>query len=74
MKKRYTITLDEEKVAELKDWLAGKHISFSGYFNTILCEQLAAVKFLGLPADVGSMSFSDVMGLFSRMAKGLSVK
>ena len=74
MKKRYTVTLDQDKVEELQGWLEKKHLTFSGYLNAILCEQLAVVKMLGVPADVGSMPLSDFMGLFSRIVKGLTAK
>jgi len=74
MKKRYNVTLDQEKVEELQAWLAKKHLSLSGYLNAILCEQLAVVKMIGAPADVSSMPFGEVMGLFSRIVKGLTAK
>jgi hypothetical protein len=74
MKKRYNVTLDQEKVEEMQAWLKKKHLSLSGYLNAIICEQLAVVKMLGVPTDVGSMSLRDFMGLFSRIVKGLTVK
>jgi hypothetical protein len=74
MKKRYNVTLDQEKVEELQAWLEKKNLSLSGYLNAILCEQLGVIKMLGVPADVGSMPLSEFMGLFSRIVKGLTIK
>jgi len=74
MKKRFNVTLDQEKVEELQVWLEKKHLSLSGYLNAIVCEQTAVVKMLGVPVDVGSMPLSDFMGLFSRIMKGLAAK
>ena len=36
MKKSYTITLDEEKVDEIRVWLEKKGLSFSGYLNSLI--------------------------------------
>jgi hypothetical protein len=74
MKKRYNVTLDQEKVEELQAWLEKKHLSLSGYLNAILCEQTAVVKMLGVPVDVASMPLGEFAGLFSRIVKGLTAK
>jgi hypothetical protein len=47
MKKVYSINLDEEKVEEIKVWLDKRGLSFSSYLNSLIEEQLEAMKIYG---------------------------
>jgi len=70
MKKSYTITLDEEKVEEIRIWLEEKGLSFSGYLNSLIDEQLKAMKLYG---DVDSpVTVLGVMKVFKKMVGNLN--
>lgn len=73
MKKPVSLNLDDKAVVEIKEWLAvhRPNLSFSGYIDLIIKEQLAAIRMVGGSEDVSKMPFGEVMGLFSRMVKGL---
>jgi len=47
MKKVYSINLDEDKVEEIRKWLEPKGLSFSGYINSLIEEQLGAMELYG---------------------------
>jgi hypothetical protein len=47
MKKVYSINLDEDKVEEIRKWLEPKGLSLSGYINSLVEEQLEAMKLYG---------------------------
>ena len=72
MKHLYTVSLDREKVEALKLWLEPKAISFSGYLNSLMCEQLAAVERFKIPADVSEMKLTEFAQLFQKMAVNLA--
>lgn len=72
MKKNYTVSLDVEKVEELKVWLEPKAISFSGYLNSLLSEQMEAVRKFDIPADVSGMRLEEFAGMFQKMAVSLA--
>jgi len=70
MKKSYTITLDEEKVDEIRVWLEKKGLSFSGYLNSLIEEQLKAMKLYG---DVDSpVTILKLMKMFKKMVGNLN--
>jgi hypothetical protein len=76
MKKQVSLSLDADAVAEIKEWLVVNrpNISFSGYIDLIMKEQLAAVRLVGKSEDVSKLPFGEVVGLFFRMLKGMSSK
>jgi hypothetical protein len=70
MKKNYTISLDEEKVDEIKVWLDKHNLTFSGYLNSLIEEQLSAMVLYG---DVGSkVTVLGVMKIFKKMVGNLN--
>jgi len=71
MKKVYSVNLDEEAVEFVRPFLEKKGLSFSGFLNQSVVEYAAAVKDLDLPDDVGKMTITDFMAMFSRMVKGM---
>lgn len=44
MKQRYQLSLDKEKVEGIKVWLKSRGLTFSGYINSLIDEQLNAIK------------------------------
>jgi hypothetical protein len=72
MKKKYLISLDEEKVDELKAWLKKRGISsFSGYLNTLIDEQLEAIKLFAPRGDTSKVTTKTLLTMASRMVKDL---
>lgn len=45
-KKTYAITLDEDKVEPFKEWLKKRGLTFSGYLNSVIDEQVAAIEMI----------------------------
>ena len=45
-KKVYTITLDQAKVEPFNAWLKDKSLTFSGYLNSIIDEQVEAIEMI----------------------------
>lgn len=72
MRKNYMLSLDEEKAEELKGWLEPKGLTFSGYINSLVCEQLATIREFKIPADTSEMKLADYARLFQKMAVSLS--
>ena len=72
MKKNYTVSLDEEKVEGLKVWLEPKAISFSGYLNSLISEQMAAVEKFKIPANTAEIKLTDFARMFQQMAVSLA--
>lgn len=71
MKKVYSVNLDEEAVEYVRPYLEKKGVSFSGFLNQAVVEYAAALKGANLPDDVGKMTITDLMAMFSRMVKGM---
>jgi hypothetical protein len=69
-KKKYTFTLDEEPVEELRVLLKAKGVSLSGFIASVLREQADVMKMVEKTGG-GDMPVSDFFALFSRMMKGL---
>lgn len=68
-KKTYSITLDEDKVDLLKDWLDKKGLTFSGYLNSMIDEQVEAIEM------VSSIKGRNVTsGTLLKMAGKMAVK
>ena len=72
MRKNYTLSLEEGKVEELRAWLAPKGVTFSGYVNGLICEQMDAVRMFDIPANVAVMKLSEFARMFQRMAVNLA--
>lgn len=70
MKKRYNLMLDEENVEQLKKWLAPKGINFSGYMNSLLTENMEAIKILEGVEDLKDLNIGQLTKLYAGMAKG----
>lgn len=72
MKKKYTICLDEDKVDKIKAWLEKRGISsFSGYLNTLIDEQIEAMKLFAPGGDTGRVTQKDLLKIASKMVKEL---
>lgn len=72
MKTNYTITLDKEKVDELKVWLKKRGVaSFSGYINTLIDEQLAAIKLFAPDGDTSKVTTRMLLTMAGKMVKEL---
>ena len=71
MKTKYTITLDKDKVDEIKIWLDKRGVSFSGYLNTIIDEQLEAMKLFAPDGDTTKVTAKTLLNMASKMAKEL---
>lgn len=72
MKTNYTICLDKEKVEQLKKWLEKRGISsFSGYLNTLIDEQLEAIKLFAPNGDTSKVTAKTLLNMASKMAKEL---
>lgn len=70
MKKHYDITLDKEKVDELKAWLEKRGVSsFSGYLNTLIDEQLEAIKLFTPNGDTSKVTTRMLLTMASKMVK-----
>lgn len=70
MKKHYDITLDKEKVDELKAWLEKRGVSsFSGYVNTLIDEQLEAIKLFAPNGDTSKVTTRMLLTMASKMVK-----
>lgn len=70
MKKHYDITLDKEKVDELKAWLEKRGVSsFSGYLNTLIDEQLEAIKLFAPNGDTSKVTTRMLLTMASKMVK-----
>ena len=46
-KRNYTLSLNEEKVDQVKVWLDKQGLTFSGYIDSLIEEQLAAMVLYG---------------------------
>ena len=74
MKKRYTINLDEKETEELRKWLAVKGLSFSGYMNSLVHEQMVAIKDLDIQPAVENMTVDQFEALVRKMAVSLKLE
>ena len=74
MKNRYTLTLDVKETEELRKWLAVKGLSFSGYMNSLVHEQMDVIKDLGIQSDVENMTLDQFEGLVRKMAVTLKTE
>lgn len=71
MKKPYTVTLDEEKVDELKTWLDKNGQTFSGYLNMLIDENLEALQKFAPKGDKTRLTFFDLLRMSGKMSKEL---
>lgn len=71
MKKAYLITLDEDKVEELKAWLAKSGLTFSGYINSTIEEQINALRKFAPNGDYSKVTMRTLLSMASDMVKEL---
>ncbi len=71
MKKNYMISLDEEKVNILKPWLEKNGMTFSGYMNALIDEQLSALELFALAGDKTKVSTWGLLKMAGKMSKDL---
>jgi len=68
-KQMYSLTLDKEKVEEIKVWLDKRGLTFSGYINSLIEEQLSAMILYG---DLdGKPTVLNLMKVFKKMVGNL---
>lgn len=72
MKKTYTITLDEEKVDSLKVWLETRGLSFSGYLNSLIDEQITAIELFSSSGGQKKVSTVQLIKMAGKMVKKLN--
>lgn len=70
-KKRYTMTLDEEEMDVLLEWIRPKGITISGYFNALVHDNVKAIKILAGVDDLKDVSFGQLTELFASMSQQL---
>ena len=68
MKKRINVMLDEEAYETLKAWLKPKGIGFSGYINSLVVENLKAIKVLEGVNDLKDVSIGQLTQIYANMA------
>ena len=72
MKTKYTISLDKDKVDELKVWLKKRGVSsFRGYLNTLIDEQLVAINLFAPDGDTSKVTTKTLLNMASKMVKEL---
>ena len=73
MKKKYLLNLDEEKVDEIKAWLEKRGVSsFSSYMNTLIDEQIEAIKMFAPEGDISRVTQKNLIKMAGKMATKLS--
>ena len=71
MKTNYTICLDREKVETLKLWLEKRGLSFSGYINSMIDEQIEAIDLI-TPLEGKRATTANLLKMASQMALKLN--
>lgn len=71
MKKHYTLTLDDEKVDELKTYLERNGQTLSGYLNLMIEENLQVLKLYAPKGDKVRFSFFDLLSMAGDMHEKL---
>lgn len=72
MRKYYTVYLEEEKLEKLREWLKLRGLSLSGYFNSMIDEQIIAIESFSELTEKKKVKTSDLLKVAGRMAKDLS--
>lgn len=62
--------LDQEVVEQLQAWLTPKGITFSGYVNSLLNENIEAVRILDGVEDLKDVSIGQLTKLYAGMVDG----
>jgi len=68
MKKRINVMLDEDAYNLVSKWLEPKGISFSGYMNSLLLENVKAIEVLADIEDLKDISIGQLTQLYANMA------
>lgn len=71
MKKHYDITLEEEKVEALKVWLKKNGLTFSGYLEILIGENLEALERFAPKSKNARFTLFTLLGLAGQMTKEL---
>lgn len=71
MKTVYSISLDADKVNILKKWLDKRGLSFSGYLNSVIDEQIEAIELFD-PLEGKKVTTSNLLKMASEMALKLN--
>lgn len=70
-KKRYNMILDQEVVEKLQAWLKPRGITFSGYINSLIVENVNALDILQNVTDLKDVSLGQLTQLYASMAREL---
>ena len=65
------LSLDEEKVDIIKPWLEKNGMTFSGYINALIDEQIAALELFAPAGDKTKVSTWGLLKMASKMSKEL---
>jgi hypothetical protein len=71
MKKNYMLSLDEEKVDIIKPWLEKNGMTFSGYINALIDEQISVLEMFAPAGDKTKVSTWGLLKMASKMNKDL---
>ena len=72
MKKIYSISLDEEKVDSLKVWLNQRGLTFSGYLNSLIDEQISTIELFSPSGGQKKVSTVQLIKMAGKMVKKLN--
>lgn len=70
MKQTYTINLDKEAVEELKEILRSKGMTFSGFINTLIHENIEALRICDGIMDTQDLTLGHLQKLYVGMVHG----
>lgn len=74
MKKKYLLSLDEEKTEELKKWLDAHNMGLSQFVDSVIAEQMGAMKLLKVPKDISKLTIGEFARLAQKMMVNLTKK
>jgi hypothetical protein len=68
-KKRYNMILEQEVVEKLQTWLKPRGITFSGYINSLLVENVKAIEVLQGVNELKDVSIGQLTKIYADMAE-----
>lgn len=74
MRKKYLLSLDEEKTEALKKWLEKHNLSLSGYIEALISEHQETMKLFEIPKDASKMTIGEFARLAQKMMVNLTKK
>jgi len=71
-KKKYNMVFDEQSMELVKAWIKPKGITLSGYFNSLLSEQVKAIKILDGVNDLKDLTIGKLTELYAGAVEDLT--